>query len=93
MKKDFKNILIKPHVTEKATIKSDKGVYVFKVARDAKKSDVLKSVKEFYGVSPLKINIVNSPSKTVFVRGKRGVKSGHKKAYVFLNKGEKIEVL
>ena len=49
------------------------------------------AIKAFYKVTPEKINIVRNPSKTVFVRGKKGVKSGVKKAYVYLKEGDKIE--
>ena len=91
MKNDLNSILIKPHVTEKATKTSESSVYVFKVNSKSTKGQVLKSFNEKYKISPLKIATVTIPAKNVFVRGKRGKKSGYKKAYVYLKKGEKIE--
>lgn len=88
------NVLKAPRITEKAAIAADKNnVYVFEVAKSATKHSVALSVKESYKVTPEKIRIVNLPPRHVFVRGKSGVKSGVKKAYVYLKKGDKIELL
>ncbi len=88
------NVLIAPRITEKAALGADKaGVYVFKVAGNATKASVAASVREAYGVTPERVNIARIPAKRVFVRGKRGVKSGGKKAYVYLKKGDKIELI
>ena len=46
-----------------------------------------------YKVSPMKVRIVNLPAKKVFVRGKWGEKTSVKKAYVYLKKGDKIEII
>lgn len=92
MKKESSQILIRPVVTEKASIKAENSVYAFEVSRDSNKGSIIKSFKDVYKVSPLKVSIVNIPSKNVFIRGKRGVKSGYKKAYIYLKKGEKIEI-
>lgn len=86
--------IIRPRVTEKATtIAEQGGVYVFEIEKDAGKKEIATAVKNLYRVSPVKINIVKIPRKQVFVRGKKGFKSGGKKAYVFLKKGEKIEII
>jgi len=42
---------------------------------------------------PIKVRIVNLPSKKTLARGKVGRKPGVKKAYVYLKKGEKIEFI
>ena len=86
-------IIIRPRITEKATIVQEGNVYVFEVFSNATKSNVSKAIKEIYKVLPKKVNIVNSPSKKVFVRGKFGTKPGIKKAYVYLKKGETIEIV
>jgi len=44
-------------------------------------------------VKPEKVRVAAIPAKKVFVRGKKGVKSGGKKAYVYLKKGDKIELI
>jgi len=91
--KNTSNILVRPHITEKATVSSEKSVYVFEVLSSANKKDVSKAFKEKYKVTPVKISTVTIPAKNVFVRGKKGKKSGYKKAYIYLKKGEKIEVI
>ena len=47
----------------------------------------------FYKVTPIRVNIVNLPKTNVFLRGRKGVKAGIRKALVTLKKGEKIEIL
>jgi len=85
-------ILVRPRVTEKATITSEKGVYVFDVALDANKFQVKKAVEFLYKVTPVKVNIVSIPAKKIIYRGKKGVKPRGKKAYVYLKAGDEINV-
>jgi ribosomal protein L23 len=59
----------------------------------ATKASIAASVKAVYKVTPLKVRVANIPDKQVFIRGKRGVKRGGKKAYVYLKKGDKIEII
>jgi len=89
--KDYKALIKKPRITEKAGIKSEsENVYTFEVSSKATKATVKKAVSEIYKVSPVKVNIINLPSKKVYSKGKVGVKSGVKKAVVFLKKEDKI---
>ncbi|MEK7227615.1 MAG: 50S ribosomal protein L23 [Patescibacteria group bacterium] len=88
------NVLLSPRITEKAALGADKaGVYVFEVRKNATKRSIANSVRESYKVTPVKVRVANIPHKKVFVRGKRGVKRGGKKAYVYLKKGDKIELI
>jgi large subunit ribosomal protein L23 len=84
-------VFIRPVVTEKTVAQKEK--FVFQVHTDATKGDVEKALKEFYGITPIKINIVNLPEKTRMVR--RGVesrkRSPFKKAVVTVKKGETID--
>lgn len=93
MKKDLNKVLIRPHITEKATVKSEANVYVFEIDPKSTKEAVKKAFVEKYKISPVKISTTTIPAKNVFVRGKRGKKSGYKKAYIYLKKGDKIETL
>jgi large subunit ribosomal protein L23 len=88
-------ILKSPRITEKAAYATEKGMYVFEVAQDATKRDVIAAVKAVYNVTPRKVNVVvKQPRKYVArFRGRSGTKSGMKKAYVFLKKGEKIDLM
>lgn len=88
------NVLLRPRITEKAALSADKNnVYVFEVTKDANKKSISASVKSAYGVTPEKVRVAVIPSKQVFIRGRKGVKSGGKKAYVYLKKGDKIELM
>lgn len=89
-----KNVLLKPRITEKAALSADKlNVYVFEVLKSSTKKSILASVRDAYGVTPISVRVAKIPSKKVIVRGKRGVKKGGKKAYVYLKKGDKIELM
>lgn len=91
-KRDLSQVLKHARLTEKASLVSEKGVYVFDVADWANKLEISAAVKKFYGVTPVSINVTKVPSKKVVRRGTRGVKKGGKKAYIELKKGDKIEL-
>ncbi len=84
--------ILGPRITEKAAYASENNVFVFNVAKDANKIQIRKAIKDMYKVSPTKIAIVVNKPKTVVFRGRLGKKSGFKKAYVTLKKGDTIEL-
>ncbi len=97
-KKDLKTtsadltwVLIKPRITERAALLSEKKVYVFEVASKANKRQITEAIKIKFGVAPLKVNTIMTKPRKVFKRGRHGVVSGFKKAYVFLDKSDTIE--
>ena len=90
---DLASMILRPRVTEKATMSAENGVYVFEVSKDSTKTKIAKAVAAMYKVTPLKVRVVSLPAKCVFVRGKWGEKTGIKKAYVYLKKGDKIEII
>ena len=92
MKKVPSQIVTKPRITEKSAFGAEQGVYTFEVASDSNKESIKQAIKVLYKVSPRKIAIVKLPSKKVFSRGKAGKQSAIKKAYVFLKKGDKIDL-
>lgn len=80
-------------MTEKSAILAEsKGVYVFNIERDATKNSVANAIKAQYKVTPLKVRLLAVPGKRVIFKGKRGEKGMGKKAYVYLKKGDKIDV-
>lgn len=88
------SVVLHPRITEKAALSADKkGVYVFEVTKDATKKSVVASIRDAYKVTPEKIRFVAIPKKKIFYRGRPGVKGGGKKAYVYLKKGDKIEII
>ena len=82
-----------PHITEKAADMTGDNKYTFEVVKKANKFEIAKVIKGLYGVTVIKVNIVNVPRKKRRVRRQIGYKSGYKKAIVTLKEGDKIEVL
>jgi large subunit ribosomal protein L23 len=91
--RSFDHVLIAPRITEKSAIATERNVYVFDIAPCATKIDVKEAMKAVYNVTPIKVTTTRVPSRKVVYRGKRGVKKGGKKAYVYLNKEDKIELI
>lgn len=88
------HVLLSPRITEKATFATGMSAYVFDVATSANKKAIASAVKAAYDVTPRAVRIVNIRPKMVrnMRTGKRGVKQGGKKAYVYLKKGETITI-
>ena len=84
-------ILTAPRITEKTSIASESGVYVFKVARASVKNEIKRAVEELYKVEVDSVRVVNISSRRRRVGRKMGVKTGFKKAMVKLAPGQKIE--
>lgn len=93
--KEHTTLIKKAVVTEKSAMVAGAKlpVYTFEVGESATKATVISAIKAKYKVTPVKVNIMNVPSKRVIVRGRRGVKSGYKKALVYLKAGNKIEIV
>lgn len=84
-------VLIAPHISEKAMTGISQGCYVFKIVPKANKAQVAKAVARLYKVEVKKVNILNYKNENVLTRGRfRGVRRGWKKALVTLKKGQKI---
>jgi large subunit ribosomal protein L23 len=89
---DVTAAVIGPRITEKATMTAEKGVYIFNISTTATKPTIANAIKALYGVTPVKVRVAVTPAKQVIVRGKKGMKSGVRKAYVYLKAGDKIEL-
>jgi large subunit ribosomal protein L23 len=88
-------LLKAPRITEKAVYMTMNHAYVFEVADEATKNDIMTAIKALYSVTPRKVNIVRMQPRAFVARfrNRRGVHSGLKKAYVYLKKGEKIDLV
>lgn len=93
--RDLTSVITGPRITEKAVGQGDKNVYTFNVNRAATKFLVRDAVKALYGVTPVKVNIVNKkPATRLSGSRNRMVKvAGEKKAYVYLKKGDSINLV
>ena len=89
------HVLKAPHFSEKALIASGQGVYVFQVPADANKHEVAAAIEKFYNVVPVKVRMANLPGKTVSLRTRRGqgVRAARHKAYVYLKKGDTLNLV
>ena len=82
------NIILAPHVSEKATVKADvENQHVFSVAKDANKFEVKKAVEKMFEVEVQNVRLMNVHGKLKRVGRKYGKTKDWKKAYVRLKKG------
>lgn len=91
--RSLEHVIRHPRVTEKANNTTAQNAYIFDVDPRANKVDISKAIESLYKVVPVKVNTLKVPSKTVFYKGKKGVKSGGKKAIIYLKKGDSIEIV
>ncbi len=93
---DYTQILLKPLISEKGTfLKEAVNQVAFFVSRDANKGQIKKAVEEAFDVKVEAVNVVvKKPLAKMVSRGRRRQMSrvpGHKKAYVTLAAGSRIE--
>jgi ribosomal protein L23 len=95
MQKTSDKVLLSPRITEKGAYLGDLGVYVFNVAEHANKKEIAQAIHTIFKVFPRKIRIARVARKQVVTRGtnRRGMTAGGKKAYVYLKKGDTIEIV
>ena len=86
------DVILAPHITEKATVLSELNKVVFRVAKDATKDEITAAVEELFKVNVLKVNTVVTKGKTKLFRGIMGRRDDVKKAIVTLAEGQSIDV-
>jgi large subunit ribosomal protein L23 len=86
------NILLSPHVTEKATlIGESSNQFVFKVIPDANKGEIKIAVETMFNVEVDSVRTVNAKGKTKRFGSSMGRRKNWKKAYVKLKPGHDID--
>ena len=95
MQKTSDKVLLSPRITEKGAYLGELGVYVFNVAEHANKKEIAGAIHAIFKVWPRKIRVARIPRKEVQTRGtnRTGLTAGGKKAYVYLKKGDSIEII
>lgn len=95
MHKHAGQIILSPRITEKGAVLSEVGAYVFNVSADANKKEIAVAVQTLFKVVPKMVRVVSVPRKRVATRGRsqKGTTGGGKKAYVYLAKGDTIEII
>ncbi len=87
-------VLLAPRVTEKTTrVGEDSNQYVFRVVKDANKSEVRGAVEMLFDVNVESVRIVNVKGKSKAFRMRQGKRSDWKKAYVRVQEGQVIDLL
>ncbi len=86
------NIIRSPVITEKATRLGEHSQMVFRVAIDASKPEIKAAIEGLFGVKVAAVNTLVQKGKTKRFKGRPGVRSDVKKAYVRLAEGQTIDL-
>jgi large subunit ribosomal protein L23 len=87
-------VLLGPHVSEKATSVAESGnQVVFKVRNDATKIDIRKAVELLFEVKVERVSVVRIPAKKKRFGNRAGARQSWKKAYVRLAPGQDINFM
>jgi len=86
------DVILSPHITEKATLLSENNAVVFKVAESATKPQIKEAVEALFDVKVKGVNTLVHKGKTKRWKGKPYKRSDVKKAIVTLAEGQSIDV-
>lgn len=89
--RDAYRILLKGIVSEKASQSASLRQYVFIVAPTANKPSIRSAVAKLYGVTPVRVNILNVRGKAVRYGRTLGRTKNWKKAIVTLKEGQSLD--
>ncbi len=92
VKPEHYDVIRKPIITEKATMAAEANAYVFQVAMESTKPMIKEAVEAVFGVKVKAVNTTITKGKEKRFRGRPGVRSDRKKAYVTLEEGNSIDV-
>lgn len=84
--------IVRPVISEKATVAASHGAYTFEVPVSSNKVEVKKAVAALYGVTPRKVTMVITGGKTVRYGRTVGKRAMKKKAIVMLPEGKTIDI-
>ncbi len=88
----YRDVLVRPLITEKSTDLMEQGQYAFEVHREANKIQIREAVEKTFNVRVKAVNTMNMPRK-LRRRGRTvGTVPGWKKAIVTLQAGERIDI-
>jgi len=87
-------IIIKPHISEKATIIAEKSnQYIFNVIKEANKLEIKEAVELIFNARVKEVCIANMPAKNKTFKGRAGKRKAWKKAYVTLYSDQKLDII
>ncbi|WP_347301908.1 50S ribosomal protein L23 [Croceibacterium sp. TMG7-5b_MA50] len=82
------DVILSPHITEKATLLSEHNATVFKVSGDATKPQIKAAVEALFGRKVKSVNTLVTKGKSKRWKGKAYTRSDVKKAVVTLVAGQ-----
>ena len=88
--RDLADLILKPIVTEKATLLLEQNKYVFDVVPKATKPDIKVAIESLFDVTVTSVNTLRSPRKKKRVGRFLGYKPQYKRAIVTLKEGDSI---
>lgn len=88
--RDLPDLIVKPIVTEKATLLLEQNKYVFDVTIKATKPEIKAAIESLFEVEVIKVNTHRPPRKKRRVGKFMGYKPHYKRAIVTLKEGGTI---
>jgi large subunit ribosomal protein L23 len=86
------DVIVKPVITEKATVASEHNQVVFRVTRNATKPQIKEAVEKLFDVKVKNVNTLVRKGKLRNFKGRRAMLSDVKNAVVTLEEGHRIDV-
>jgi large subunit ribosomal protein L23 len=91
-RRDAHDVIRAPVITEKSTLVSEYNQVMFKVARDASKSEIKEAVEKLFRVKVKAVNTQVRKGKMKVFKNIRARLSDSKRAIVTLEEGHSIDV-
>ncbi|RPG88777.1 MAG: 50S ribosomal protein L23 [Candidatus Puniceispirillum sp. TMED245] len=85
--------ILRPIITEKATMANENGQITFAVSITATKPEIKAAVEMLFDVKVTAVNTILQKGKTKMWRGRPGRRSDTKKAMVTLAEGQTIDLM
>jgi large subunit ribosomal protein L23 len=91
-RKDHRDVLLAPVISEKSYGLLDEGKYTFLVHPDANKTEIKIAVEKVFGVKVRGVNTANREGKRKRTRFGYGRRAATKRAVVSLAEGDRIDI-
>ncbi len=88
--RNLADLILKPIITEKATLQMELGKYVFDVLPKASKPEIKAAIESLFDVTVVKVNTLRLPRQKRRVGRFVGYKAQYKRAIVTLKAGDSI---
>lgn len=89
---DAYEVLVKPIISEKASLLAGQGKYTFEVAWTCNRSMVKNAIFKVYGIKPKAVNIITMKGKAIQFKRVTGKRNDWKKAIVTMPEGKSLEI-